>query len=72
MIAVFRLVTSKCWQLLGIASIVLFWSAGVACSVETAATQGVLIIDDSDPDSPFSRELRAQIHTSLDAGVTSG
>ncbi len=41
-------------------------------SAERAATQSVLIIDDSDPDLPFSRELRAQIHSTLDGELPGG
>ena len=50
----------------------LIWSIGTTYSADATKTQTVLIIDDSDPDAPFSRELRAQIHSTLDAEVPAG
>ena len=52
--------------------VALIWSIGTTYSAEATRTQTVLIIDDSDPDAPFSRELRAQIHSTLDAEVPAG
>jgi signal transduction histidine kinase len=49
----------------------LFWTAVPARSAD-AVPQFVLIIDDLGPDSPFSRELRAKIHATLDAEVPAG
>jgi signal transduction histidine kinase len=37
-----------------------------------ASAPGVLIIDDSDPDSPFGRELRTQIHSTMDQKLRTG
>src|SRR3974390_1849366 len=50
----------------------LIWSMGTTYSADATRAQTVLIIDDSDPDAPFSRELRAQIHSTLDAEVPVG
>src|SRR3974390_547579 len=50
----------------------LFWITGATHSAERTTTQEVLIIDDSDPDSPLSRELREQIHLTLDTEVPAG
>src|SRR3974390_791282 len=45
---------------------------GATHSAERTTTQEVLIVDDSDPDSPLSRELREQIHLTLDTEVPAG
>jgi len=37
-----------------------------------SASQAILIIDETDPDSPFDRQLREQIRTTLDVGNTRG
>src|SRR3974377_322697 len=50
----------------------LFCITGATHSAERTTTQEVLIIDDSDPDSPLGRALRAQIHSTLDNEVPAG
>src|SRR3569832_2198272 len=49
-----------------------FGAAAYAQPQLGASAPGVLIIDDSDPDSPFGRELRAQIHVTMDRELGSG
>jgi len=50
----------------------LLWMTGATHSAERTTTPEVLIVDDSDPDSPLSRQLREQIHLTLDTEVPAG
>lgn len=43
-----------------------------AKAIAQSSPRTVLILDDSDPDSPFSRQIRGQVHSVLDAEVKQG
>jgi signal transduction histidine kinase len=49
-----------------------FSAAAYAQAQLEASAPGVLVIDDSDPDSPFGRELRAHIHSTLERELRTG
>jgi signal transduction histidine kinase len=57
---------------LAVAAAGVFCAMHVANSADAPSAKTVLIIDDSDPDSPFSRDLRTQIHSTLDSEVPAG
>jgi len=45
---------------------------GATHSAERTTTPTILIIDNSNPDSPLSRDLRTQIHSTLDTEIPAG
>jgi signal transduction histidine kinase len=57
-----------------VAVYVLIGCAALVCRVAIAESlpPTVLILDDSDPDSPFGHRIREQIHATLDTEVTQG